>query len=596
MNAHRADPVRRRTRLLRIASAVAVLSVSLVAVQGGASATQSNVMVNTEAPVIAGVAKAGETLTASTGSWTPNPRTYSYMWTAGSLLLGHNSNQLVVPGSAVGKRIKVSVTPSQDDYVSTSADSAPTDVVVSSEYTNIQPPQLTTTARVGDRYSINPGRWLGLGTQTYQLLADGVEVLGATGRTGPITASMIGKKLTVRETISSVGYASASSISAQTAAVTPGTYSVHFGSVGVRGPAVVGEQLRLSDDVEFDPSGFEPLVTTVAYQWFADASPIAGATGTTFTLTSAQKNKVVTIAVTASGDGYASKTVTSDETAPVVDAGVTPVTAGDADLLGAPRVGSLFSVYTWLWSPTPVTFSYQWLADGVEIAGATKPTFIAGSAQVGKRISARVTGSRARFLPTTVTTAESEVVTGATSFGSPQNLASPSSTPESIDLNWTAVDGATKYRIYYGIGSGKRTKLEVKNTTVATIKKLKPDTHYSIDISAFKKDGTQSSYSHRINVDTADFNPPSYFKLVASTPNSLTFEWEKVDGAVKYRLYSGPASGSKMTKLEVGDVSTVTIKKLTSRTDYNVRIAAILPSGRVSDYTTDYRAHTPSTG
>ena len=56
-----------------------------------------------------------------------------------------------------------------------------------------------------------------------------------------------------------------------------------------------------------------------------------------------------------------------------------------------------------VWGPLPVKLSYQWLADGRPIDGATGVIFHPGSAQLGKVISVTVTGTKTGYLTATIT-------------------------------------------------------------------------------------------------------------------------------------------------------------------------------------------------
>ena len=71
-----------------------------------------------------------------------------------------------------------------------------------------------------------------------------------------------------------------------------------------------------------------------------------------------------------------------------------------------------------------------------------------------------------------------------------------------IDVTWTKAPYAVKYRLYYGIGTGIRTKIEVSDVSGLTIKGLKSKTTYTIDVSAFTSDGAQSSYTPRVAMTT----------------------------------------------------------------------------------------------
>ncbi len=75
-----------------------------------------------------------------------------------------------------------------------------------------------------------------------------------------------------------------------------------------------------------------------------------------------------------------------------------------------------------------------------------------------------------------------------------------------ISVKWTKAVGAEGYRIFYGIGSGPRTKVEVSGGTTEskTITGLQPNTTYTFDIASLEDGGTsRSDYTTpRISIKT----------------------------------------------------------------------------------------------
>ena len=61
---------------------------------------------------------------------------------------------------------------------------------------------------------------------------------------------------------------------------------------------------------------------------------------------------------------------------------------------GTPQVGLKLVTSNGTWSATNLVFHYQWLANGVPIAGATTKAFKPSAAQVGKRLRAKVTATK----------------------------------------------------------------------------------------------------------------------------------------------------------------------------------------------------------
>jgi surface antigen len=124
--------------------------------------------------------------------------------------------------------------------------------------------------------------------------------------------------------------------------------------------------------------------TDVSRQWYADGTPIAGATGRTFTPTAAQKGMPITVATTATRAGYASATVTTAPTAPVARGEFT-VTAPPT-ITGEPTVDEVLTATPATWSPASTDTLYRWKADGVLIDGATGPSLTLTRALLGKTV------------------------------------------------------------------------------------------------------------------------------------------------------------------------------------------------------------------
>jgi hypothetical protein len=93
-----------------------------------------------------------------------------------------------------------------------------------------------------------------------------------------------------------------------------------------------------------------------------------------------------------------------------------------AKFTGTAKVGQTLTLKPGTW-PKTHKVTYQWLADGVNIAGATKTTFKLTNAQAGKRITIAVTGTRATYYPITVLTPASTIVTGGTLTGPTPTIA-----------------------------------------------------------------------------------------------------------------------------------------------------------------------------
>lgn len=137
------------------------------------------------------------------------------------------------------------------------------------------------------------------------------------------------------------------------------------------------------------------------YQWLRGGSPISGATSASYTVVTADAGKRLSVKVTAVRSGYRRLSLTSVGTAtvpvPVVTNTVRP------RVTGAVSLGKTLRAVDGAWGPTQVALKRQWLRGTTPIAGATSTTYRTVAADLGKKISVRVTGSAPGYTSLTKT-------------------------------------------------------------------------------------------------------------------------------------------------------------------------------------------------
>ena len=177
------------------------------------------------------------------------------------------------------------------------------------------------------------------------------------------------------------------------------------GALTINGTAKQGLTLEASDILLVDTDGL-PNVLVVdadglpknvykqgqgwrfvfAYQWKADGVDIADANDQTLMLTQAQVGKAITVTVSYTDLQGAVERVTSLPSAAVVNVNDAPT--GSVTINGAVIQGqTLTAANTLADSDGLGAISYQWLANGVVIPGATGARLTLGQAQVSKAIS-----------------------------------------------------------------------------------------------------------------------------------------------------------------------------------------------------------------
>jgi hypothetical protein len=91
-------------------------------------------------------------------------------------------------------------------------------------------------------------------------------------------------------------------------------------------------------------------------------------------------------------------------TAPVMKATKAPAITGKV------VVGATVTASTGVWAPPATSYTYQWASNGTAIKGAGARTYVIPAAQLGKRLTVRVTASRDAAVPGTATSAQTAAV------------------------------------------------------------------------------------------------------------------------------------------------------------------------------------------
>ena len=130
-----------------------------------------------------------------------------------------------------------------------------------------------------------------------------------------------------------------------------------------------------------------------SYQWLANDAEITGATSDRYTLVDADLDKAVKVRVIFNDDDDNEEKLTSEATAAVALRPNSPAT-GAPSISGTAQVGETLTVDTSgiddADGMSGAVFSYQWLANGAEIAGATSDTYTLVADDVGKAIKVKV--------------------------------------------------------------------------------------------------------------------------------------------------------------------------------------------------------------
>ena len=261
---------------------------------------------------------------------------------------------------------------------------------------NTAAPVVAGLPKVGAQLTASSGAWTPTDAKVrYQWFANGVAIPKATKSTLALTADRLGQAVTVRTTASKLGYVKKAVVSAATAAILPGQFTATALPV-ISGTFKVEKKLTLAEGTwDVKPDG-------TAIQWYADAQPIAGATSHTLTLTPDLAGRVISAGVTAQRAGWDASTVSTALSAPVTPGTIRVRTK--PELSGTAKPGKSLSVATGAYKPAGTSVAVQWLRDGQPIAGATAATYRVTKEDLGTRVAAQVSITKAGYTSVALTT------------------------------------------------------------------------------------------------------------------------------------------------------------------------------------------------
>ncbi|MDR1791011.1 MAG: hypothetical protein LBR20_05065 [Propionibacteriaceae bacterium] len=160
----------------------------------------------------------------------------------------------------------------------------------------------------------------------------------------------------------------------------------------------------------------------LTYNWYRNGKAIAGAYKSTYTLTAKDLGKKITVKVTGYRNNYAK---TPKKSAATVKIGLGELTRKPVpNISGTKKVGYTLKVNPGTWKPT-VKKAYQWYRNGKKIKGATKSTYKLVKADAGKKITVKLTATKAGYKTVTKTSKPTKIA----SLPKPKPVSTPTPSP-----------------------------------------------------------------------------------------------------------------------------------------------------------------------
>jgi len=223
---------------------------------------------------------------------------------------------------------------------------------------------------------------------TYKWMRSGKSIAGAQAATYSPVAADLGKSITVTTTVLQTNYPKTITTSAP---VSIGPGQLNSPVISIQGNAVMGSSLVST--ITTDPS------VKVTYLWLRDGAPIASASRSLYTIKAEDIQHQISLKVTLTKAGYTNLTVTSDA---ILATPGTIVTSTIPLIGGVAKVGKTIIAATGVWD-SGVKHTYQWLRDGVVIAGASSKNYKLTNLDLGRMITVSDTGSKPGYTALTIT-------------------------------------------------------------------------------------------------------------------------------------------------------------------------------------------------
>jgi hypothetical protein len=357
---------------------------------------------NLSAPTLSGTAERTYTLNATIGTWTGPDNTYTYQWQRdfgeGFVdITGASASTYTLGVADEGAAVRVVVTATNPDATIVEA-SQPTTTVLDAVPVNQSAPTLIGNALRSSTLSATTGTWGGAGnTYAYQWQAssDGNTWTNISGATGPNHAIGVGDEGSELRVLVTATNPDGSATAASTAT----TMIQAAPPVNTAAPTIAGTAQR-SFTLSSSPGTWTGIGNTYAYQWqrSSDGSTwtnIPGATGTGYTLTTADEGDAVRLLLTATNPD---STVSAASASSATVQAAPPLNATSPTVTGTPQRSSVLTASTGTWTGIGNTYAYQWQrsSDGTtwaNIGGATAQTYTLGVTDEANQIRVVVTGS-----------------------------------------------------------------------------------------------------------------------------------------------------------------------------------------------------------
>ena len=253
---------------------------------------------------------------------------------------------------------------------------------------NVSAPVVTGNGTPGQTLTSGTGAWSAqpAATYTYQWKVDGVNISGQTANTYVVQAGDVDKTITCAVTATNTIGSATTTSNGILITADVGQPPVNTVAPTISGIATVGSTLTLTSQGTW--TGTAPI--TYAYNWQRDGVSI-GSTGSSYVVQLLDSGKTITCRVTATNvDGVTN----ASSNGILIAAAQPPVNTVAPVISGNTLVGSVLSCTQGTWTgDVPITYTYQWKKNTINISGQTNSTYTSVAGDAGATITCTVTGT-----------------------------------------------------------------------------------------------------------------------------------------------------------------------------------------------------------
>jgi len=368
----------------------------------------------------------GQTYTTADGTKPIANRSYEWL-RDGTTIASATASTYTLTSTDVGKVITAKVTSRATGYIALTTTSSATAAVAP----GTKAAGAVTISNATSALTAVTAGWDSGTTFTYKWFRGATAISGATSSSYTPVSADRGNALKVEVTGTQPGYVAVAASSAAK------DYSLTAtGSVTLTGSATVGSTLTVTDGQTYATADGSPTIAARSYLWYRDGVVISSAAAATYTLVSADLDKVITAQLTSTATGYIALSTVSTPSATVT---LPTKAAGTVTINNATAA---LTAVTAGWD-TGTTYTYQWYRGATAISGATTSTYTPTQADRGNALKVTVIGTQPGFQPATASSTAKDYSLTATGSVTLTGTAANGATLTITDgQSYTTVDGA----------------------------------------------------------------------------------------------------------------------------------------------------------